>query len=150
MSYTGSERFGAFSILFIPLVRLHLELFHEFFKVNPFNRRNHFKLKAEFMRSAPPDNRRLNMNWRFTLFYLDPNIQRGSWMRVERTFDATTPNGEIDDTTLSADFGGGRKRAAKFDRKPELLSLLHNRAPTDWYGTTPLYCQSGAVPPPFL
>ena len=41
-SYTGSGKFGVFSILCILFVRLHLELFHEFFKVNPFNRRNDF------------------------------------------------------------------------------------------------------------
>jgi hypothetical protein len=58
----------------------------------------------------------------------DPDLQSGSRLNVGGTFDATTPDGKIDDTALSADHADGRKRAAELDLKPDVLSLLHRRA----------------------
>jgi hypothetical protein len=58
----------------------------------------------------------------------DPDLQSGSWLNVGGTFDATTPDGEIDDTSLSADRADRRKRAAELDLKPDVLPLLHRHA----------------------
>ena len=62
------------------------------------------------------------------LYHRDPNIQGGSGLNIDGAFDATTPDGEIDDVALSADQTDGRKRTAKLDGKPEVLSLFHHRA----------------------
>ncbi len=98
-----------FFLLLRSLIGLQFELLHEFLKVGPFCRSNHLKLKAKFPTSAPPDNRCLNVNWGFALYRLDPNIQGGSWLNINRAFDVTTPDGEIDDAALSADHADGRK-----------------------------------------
>jgi hypothetical protein len=60
------------------------------------------------------------------LYGRDPNLQRGSRLNVGGTFDATTPDGEIDKSALSTDDTDGGKRTAKLDVEPEVLSLLHH------------------------
>jgi len=117
-----------FFLLLRSLVGLHFDLLHDVLEAGPFCRINHLKLKAELPPSAPPDNRCLNLNWGFVLYHHDPDLQSGSWLNVGETFDATTPEGEIDDAALSTDYADGRKRTAKLDGKPEVLSLLHHRA----------------------
>ena len=49
------------------------------------------------------------MNGGFVLDHLNQYIQRGPWMRVDGTFDATAPDREIDDAALSADQTDGGK-----------------------------------------
>ena len=119
---------AGFFLLLRSLIGLPFELLHEFFKVNPFCRNNHLKLKAEFLPSLPSNNRGLNMNWMIIPCQHDPNIQRGSWLNIDGAFDAATPDREIDDAALSADYADRRKRTAKFDGKPEVFSLFHRRA----------------------
>src|SRR6185295_19325183 len=60
------------------------------------------------------------------LYRRDPNLQRGSRLNVGGTFDTTAPDGEINKAALSTDDTDGGKRTAKFDVKPEVLSLLHD------------------------
>lgn len=98
-----------FFLLLRSLIGLQFELLHEFFKVNPFCRNNHLKLKAKFPPLVPPDNRCLDVNWGFALYRLDPDIQRGSWLNINGAFDTTTPDGKIDDAALSANQTDGRK-----------------------------------------
>jgi hypothetical protein len=114
IGWTRTEFFSfllqaGFFLLLRSLIGFQFELLHECLKVNPFCRNNHLKLKAEFPPSVPPDNRCLNMNGGFALYHLDPNIQGGSWLNINGTFDATTPKGEIDDAALSANHADGGK-----------------------------------------
>ena len=82
-----------FFLLWILRVRFQIELLHDILKVYPFCRSNHFKLKAELSPSAPPDNRRLNLNWRLELYRCNPEFQRDSWLNVGGTFDSTASEG---------------------------------------------------------
>jgi hypothetical protein len=63
----------------------------------------------------------LNLNWSIVLNRLNPDPQRGSWLNIDGTFDATTSDGEIHETALSANHADGRKRAAKLDVIPVIL-----------------------------
>ena len=97
------------SLLLRQLVRLPLDLFHNLLKVGPFCRSNHLKLKAELPVSTPPDNCSLNLDWRAVLNCLDPDLQGSSWLHIDETFDATTPDGEVHETALAADHRAGRE-----------------------------------------
>ena len=82
---------GTSAVLRLLLIRFPFNLLHDVLKVGPFCRCDDLKLKAELPLSAPPDNRCLNLNGRFVLGDLDSNLESGSWLHIDGTFDATTP-----------------------------------------------------------
>lgn len=91
------------------LIRFPFNLLHDVLKVGPFCRSDDLKLKAELPLAAPPDNRCLNVNGRFELGDLDSNLESGSWLYIDGTFDATPPYGEIQKAPLSTDQSDGGK-----------------------------------------
>ena len=126
--YCGLRRFAKFSRLFVPFVGLPFDLLHAVLEAGPFFRSHRHKFNAELPHSVPANYSVLNLNWGFVLNRRNPDPQRGSWLNVGGTFDATTPNGEIREGTLSANHADGGKRAAKLDVIPNVLPLLHRRA----------------------
>src|SRR5215510_9098878 len=104
--FSSLLRVGALFQL-ISLVGLQFKLLHDVLKVDPFCRSNHLKLKAELLPSAPPDNRRLNLNWGLILYRRDPQFQRSSWLNVCGAFNSTSSEGEIDEAAYSANHRNG-------------------------------------------
>jgi hypothetical protein len=101
--FQALRSFAKFSSLFIPNVGFHFDLLHNVLEASPFFWNHRYKLKAELPPSAPPNDCLLNPNGRFVLHRQDADIQRGSRLNVGGTFDATAPDGKIDETPLSTD-----------------------------------------------